>query len=218
MRKTTVMIFMVTLVVVMTSGVSFAKSIFKSIGDEDIEAVQKFVENGGDVNKRGSNGLTPLMSAVCEKEANIKIVNILVNAGADVNATDTLNTPILLTAVFRDRTDIVQTLVDSKVNIDVEDAFGTPVLSVAIYKGRTEIVQILIDAGADVNIEDAFGTPAILSAIHEGQTKIVSILIDAGVDINANLFMGMTALDFALLSKHKERDNIIKILKENGAK
>ena len=137
---------------------------------------------------------TPLSLAV--KAQATEIVQVLVNAGADVN-TVTRNdfrlyeTPLSL-AVKAQATEIVRILVDAgaDLNKETQNDFRldeTP-LSLAVKAQATEIVRILVDAGADLNKETQNGfrldeTPLSL-AVKAQATEIVRILVDAGADPN----------------------------------
>ena len=108
------------------------------------------------------------------------MVRILVDAGADVNARDSDNDPLLHSAIWRNYTDMVRILVDAPgVNLDARDADGDPLLRAAVWRGYTDMVRILVDAGADVNARDSDGETLLYEATWRGHDEIVQILLAA---------------------------------------
>ena len=73
--------------------------LFEAVKDGDIEKVKQTIADGADVNVHGFGGKTPLIRiahrAMDEKywhdQANLEIMRILVEKGADVNAKDLFN-------------------------------------------------------------------------------------------------------------------------------
>jgi len=55
------------------------------IRDESLDALKEYVEQGGDINKKGSKGITALMEAIAIQD--VPKVQYLIEQGADVNAT-----------------------------------------------------------------------------------------------------------------------------------
>ena len=84
------------------------------VRDESLESLKDYVKQGGDVNKKGSNGITALMDAVTI--ADISKVKYLIEQNADVNAvTDDGKTAYL----FAEGNDtIIDILKDSGANTD----------------------------------------------------------------------------------------------------
>ena len=115
---------------------------------------------GLNVNARTKDGRTLLDYAIrWQDSGDTEIVQILVDAGANVNATDAGGEPPIFDAVFSHRADIVQILVDAGADVDAKDARGKPLLHDAVFWADvdTEIVQILVDAGANLNATNAGG-------------------------------------------------------------
>lgn len=87
----------------------------------------------------------------------------------------------------------------------------TPLMVVA---NRPEDVQSLIDAGADVNLGDLNGITPLMLAVIYSNADSVKRLIKAGANVNAVSREFGSVLNIAI---QNEDQNIIKILKNNGA-
>ena len=141
----------------------------------------------------------------------------------------------LLTAIDKEKSDVVQELLDSgidpnkdpvPVDIPLEGAYP---LHLAVVKGNKEIVQILLDNGAKIDIKAKNkdeATPLAWAAFFI-QKDMVSLLIEAGAAINvldANHGTPVDAAAFAWRLSHDYEEKakplmeILTILKANGGK
>ncbi len=142
------------------------------------------------------------------------IVRILVDAGADVNARDKDDDPLLYTAVREDEPEIVQILLDAGADVNARNSSDDPLLYTAVYWGYSEIVRILVDAGADVNARNSSDDPLLYTAVYWGYSEIVRILVDAGADVNARNNSGDPLLYTAV---REDEPEIVRILVDAGA-
>ena len=166
--------------------------------------------------------------------ASKKIVKILVDNGADVDAKDANGDPVLYTS-FGWSSDVVETLVDAGADVNAKTDAGDTLLYEAVRLGGDaffssdiarykEIVQILVDAKADVNSKNRDGNP-ILYSTFGWSSDVVQTLVDAGADVNARTASGDTLLyeavslgGNAFFSSDKARyERIVKILVAAGA-
>ena len=162
------------------------------------------------------NGNPALLWA--SRNGHTEIVEMLINAGADVNAKNNDYTTALMDASTKRHTEVVRMLIDAGADVNAKNDFSNTALMIAsgYYRNdNPEIVRILIQGGADVNAKNDFGSTALMKASQEGHTEIVSMLIDAGADINAKNDYGSTALTLARNPGHTE---IEEILKQAGAR
>lgn len=84
-------------------------NIFDIIKANNIEAIKKYINEGNDVNIADElYGNTPLIQAVCEE--NIEIIQLLIDAGANINTPTYFNISPLKIAIQRDHNDIVHYL------------------------------------------------------------------------------------------------------------
>ncbi len=112
---------------------------------KDETKARSLIEGGADVNRRTSNGTTPLSRAV---DVGFKdIVELLIAKGADVNAKDTWNWTALHSAVYGHK-DIVELLITEGANVNARDGADRTPLFYAKDEGNTEIVELLRKHGA----------------------------------------------------------------------
>ena len=110
-----------------------------------------------------------------------RIVQCVVDEGANVDAKDSDGYPMLYWAITRNKpVEISRILVDAGANVDAKDSDGYPMLYWAITRDNPEIVRILVDAGADVNAKTSGGDPPLTVAKRRGNDVIIKILEDAG--------------------------------------
>ena len=106
--------------------------------------------------------------------------------------------PLLTSAVYKNRPDIVKILLNKGANINkAGPTHGDTALIVAARWGRTDMVKYLILRGANVNAQDVKGKTALMTAIKNGHIEIVEVLIRAGANLNVKDGRGRTALAHA---------------------
>ncbi|MCT7546124.1 ankyrin repeat domain-containing protein [Aliarcobacter cryaerophilus] len=204
-------------------GFSGITPLFDSIFKNNWEVAKLLIEAGADVNIARETNLkyTPLLLISAKTETSIDIFNMLIKAGADINAIDKYLFTPLHWASHYNHIELVKVLIKAKANLnekatyyDDEEGFSgfTPLYD-SIFKNNWEIAKLLIEAGADVNIKretDLKYTPLLLiSAITEPSIDIFNMLIKAGADINAKDKKSWTPLHWASGNNHIE---LVKVL------
>ena len=149
------------------------------------QEIQEAIQQGADVNERGKKGQTVLMRAIGGHDAdddffpaNIQVVSVLLQYGADVNAIKSggdKDESALVNASFSGRADIVKLLLQygANVNMTVDEDFNITALMAASLVAQSEVVKALLEAGANVNARDEDGNTA-LAYVH---TKTILFII-----------------------------------------
>ena len=176
---------------------------------------------------RSPTGRTPLHEAAAYA-SNPAVIELLVAAGADVNARD-LNgyTPMHSAAWYNHRPEVMAALIAAGANLNARDPDGyvppsgggtndrTPLL-MAVYHGgvlvsgdrgpprfNAGVVETLVRAGADMTLTDGSGR----TALHEAarwHPAVFPLLLRLGADPNVRDAEGNTPMDYALRNRSLE--------------
>jgi ankyrin repeat protein len=127
---------------------------------------------------------TPLMHAA--RAGNVDAVNMLLLAGAQVNARESWNGQSALQwAAAEGRGAVVEALIEGGADIRQRSNAGTTPLLFAVRKGDMRSVNALLAAGADVNEKRFDLATPLLVAIINGYEDLVDLLLAKGADPNA---------------------------------
>jgi ankyrin repeat protein len=149
-----------------------------------------------------------------------RAVRLLVEAGANINATDDRGRTAAMAATHANQVETVRVLIDIGADINIrDDRLDNPFLY-ASAEGLFEIVQLTIDANADTRLTNRFGGTALIPAAERGHVEIVrELLTRTDVDVNHINNLGWTALlEAIILSDGGERhQQIVQLLLDHGA-
>ncbi|WP_299325465.1 ankyrin repeat domain-containing protein [uncultured Maribacter sp.] len=105
------------------------------------------------------NGSTPLHRlAFGTKDA--AIIELFLNAGADVNQADEKGNTPFLNAAARNQLSMVQLLSKNVKDINAANKSGETALMLAAHSNKADVVEFLISKGADINAQDTAGNTA----------------------------------------------------------
>jgi ankyrin repeat protein len=179
----------------------------------DIDQIRKFI-NKNDVHNIDLEEMTPLHYAI--KRNDPKIVQILIDYGADLNAKnkDGLTPLHYAVSLVNVNLDIVQLLIKgSDVNSKIPNVYS--ILHTACYHKGPILVETLIKAGADVNENNnQDGRYPLHVAVLYSDLDTIKCLLDNGADVNATNNDEETALH---LAAENDRIEVVKILLLYGA-
>lgn len=150
------------------------RKFFSAVGDNDLEYVQKYIENRGNVNVKDEIGYTALHIAAENK--NFEMCELLLTNGANVNAKNKSGNTALHLAVLNRQLSICDLLIIHKIDVNLEDRGGVTALHMAASNGDLDICKMLIAAGADRNIEDNEGNTALTLAARYKRVDVSDFL------------------------------------------
>jgi ankyrin repeat protein len=109
-----------------------------------------------------------------------RIVEILLNKGADLDAWDGAGRTALMIASGEGHVEIVKTLLKHNASVNAQDADGLTALMWAACWGKAEAVKILVDAPTQLDITDRLGNTALDWASRAGHESLCEILLSRG--------------------------------------
>ncbi len=186
MKNKTINIFTVAVLLVAHASFIFANEklneyLRQAIKDTDVQQVKSLLQKGADPNyRRGDYDdpmiLTAVQSERTESEKGIQIVDLLIEAKADVNAKGSVGWSAISIAASWAHVKTLQHLIKAKANVNIKDDSGSTPLVNVISKNRAlpydsndvNLVKMLIEAGADPNLVPKNGAPPILTLVQSG--------------------------------------------------
>jgi ankyrin repeat protein len=181
----------------------------------DVETVRTLLRNDPDlvVGKSISiPGGTPLQEAAIRGQS--AIVELLLAAGAAVNAKDHFgNTPLFWSA-FNGNVVTAELLLKSGGDVNIKSRYGRTPLYVAAEYGNSGIVKLLLASNADVNVKAKDGSTPLLEAAAGGYERTAQSLIASRAEIDATNDMGQTPLYMAAGKGNKD---VVELLLANKA-
>jgi ankyrin repeat protein len=211
----------------------YRSALHLAAGSGNPEIVQMILDRNPELEARGGEGETPLLTA--SSDGNPAVVQLLLDHGADPHACDddgstaldyagTLGVSRMLIKLNVSQTcaflcaanhgdpEQMQLLLDYGASPDVRGDYEETPLHSAAHWGRLAAVRFLVlEAKVDVNARDRDGTTPLHLAsqgLLEANPKLVEFLLDHGADVKARLYddseNGATAYDFASQDEIRE--------------
>ena len=153
-----------------------------------------------------------------------EIIEKLLAAGADPNYQSRYISTALVIASSCGNSTIVEKLLAAGADPNLQDMGGdTALMYQATYRpeetpNSLAIVEQLLAKGAKINHQNMFKNTALMGAARTGKKAIVEKLLKAGANPNLTNYIGETALTEARASRNDDKEAIIKLLLEYGAK
>jgi ankyrin repeat protein len=149
------------------------------------------------------NGLNPLL-ALAADEGDMELIEILLTAGANIDAPNIDGRTPLHYAAFHGSKEIIKILLAAGANIDATDINGVTPLYLATFYKHKEIVDALLAARANPNIPCNDGKTPLHRAVYTGSKEIVEALLAARANPNIPCNDGKTPLHTAVYNGSKE--------------
>lgn len=216
-----------------------APALMWAVWEEKYYVANLLLQRGADVNRPDETGYTPLMAA-CDME-NTKLVRLLVEKGADINAVElTYGMSALQNACAVGSDDIFDLLVEHQADVEHVDKYGGNCLEEAAFYGHKSIADKLqnlglktewplhvaaglgdkdevekrLAAGGDANQPNqGWQNTPLLFALGGGQKDIAKLLIDSGASLDTKNVLGAGPLHIAASAG---RPKVVEWLLEQG--
>lgn len=167
------------------SGNDYEHSLLIAAADGDLQTVQEIVQAAPElVNCRDDFENTPLILAA-EHPGNTAVIELLLERGARINATNQLGRTALVEAASIGDLPNVALLLSYKADLSVVTNEQETPLTFAVVNEYPSVVKALLAAGADVNWKDTNGWMPLTYAVYSRNAGIVRLLIEAGADTHA---------------------------------
>jgi len=169
----------------------------------DVENLYLCLNQGADVNE-DADGYACLHYAIAKDNANtVEIIKILLEAKANINATDKKGRTPLMHSVKKNHLSATQILLDYEADILAQDSLGNDALKNAIIsKASPDMIRLLINNGADINSINFNGITPLILAVKFDDDEIVELLIDRRADIHVEDHEHHNALYYAAFNNN----------------
>lgn len=193
-----------------------------------LEAFNKALVDGADVNAKDSRPYTPLMAAVSDRdsERGLQKVKILLAAGADPQVKGSQATGVLHRASIHAGAATMRLLLGLGLEVDSRDVFGaTPLMYTSLDDDQAraaEKVELLLNAGGSLGLEDERGATVLHRAARSAHLATIKVLLAAGADVNHVTKQGDTPLSEACMFNKPQwaeglQEEVVRTLLEAGA-
>jgi ankyrin repeat protein len=180
-----------------------------------VAEVRSLVAMNAAVNGRDDVGCTALHLAAGLGRAEVLLVLVHPNAGADKEANCAAGRTALHYAAVNGHVEAITVLVQAGADTDAKDATGRTPLHHAASEGHVEAIKAFVQLGANKEAKDNGWATPLHNAACVGNVEAIKALEQLGADKEANNAHGGTPLHQAALDGHVEA---IKLLAELGAR
>lgn len=188
-------------------------SIITYVKNNQLDAVEKALKEGANVNTKDGDGRSLLLLAT--RATNYDMAKLLVSYGADVNLQDNMLDSPFLYAGATGQTTMLRLFLAHGARFDIFNRYNGTALIPACERGHVETVKLLTSTkGFPIDHINRLGWTALLEAVILGDgssryQEIVGILKAAGCDISIADNDGKTPLQHAKAAGYSA---IVKVL------
>ncbi len=154
------------------------------IENNNIDEVKKIISNEFvHLNEKNSRGETFLSCGVANN--NIKIIEYLVDKGAEIDCQDSQGVTPIMIAAFKKNMEIIKYFEKKGADIEIKDEEGHNILYYAVKGGNLEIIKYFLNKGISYDKDSLFGI-----TLWNKQYKISDFLHSLGLKPSIKIFVG----------------------------
>jgi ankyrin repeat protein len=189
-----------------------------AISKNELEMTAFLIKKGANVNYFYKNhkykylSKMPLISAI--QTNNEKMINLLVDAGAEIEFDGYDGETPLMYAFNADTHKAFKALINKGANVNCTTKKGETPLILLIKNKEFERIQFLIEKGANLNAKENNNKSVLYYALETNNKKVIDMLTDAGAKIDHGGYGKDNPLVSSIVN---ERNNSIKTLVKLGA-
>gem|GEM_PF-844634 len=203
---------------------SATQSLIQACKANQIFQIQKYIQEGADVNAANAQGILPLYYAV--RNANSQAVELLIDHGAKVDLYSAgegaefkdVTMPVLMWAASMKKNGMVSLLVSRGVSLEIGDSNSRHLDCLAVESNNTELLDLIVEKGGQFNSFYLFRRGASGSLLHlaieDDNIPMLSYLLEKNVDPEIRDHLGRSALIAAVEANNLE---MVKLLVAKGA-
>jgi predicted Fe-Mo cluster-binding NifX family protein len=170
--------------------------------------IEWLVSKGANLNIKGRPAIVAAGGS-----SSVKVVELLLKNGADVNAVDSVGKTAMGSALYNKRYELLALLIANGYRI-LEDGIS---LRQAVADRQYRAVDLFLAAGLDVNLHKAnmvypYNPTAVMTAATNNDLKMVQLLIQHGADVTIKDKYGERPFNAAVQHKNSEMMALIKSL------
>jgi ankyrin repeat protein len=172
------------------------EKLLAAAGEGEADDMLAALKAGADPNARDEKKNTPLILAswfnLWSKDK--AVVDALMKAKADVNATNQVGLTALMAAAGGGRDDMLNALLACGAKLNAKDKDGWTALMYAAVNGEWRTTEALLAKKPELDNIDTDGYSALFIALNQGKGGVAERLINAGADLTKKTPAGNTAL------------------------
>ena len=185
-----------------------------ALAENRLNVLKWLLEKGANLNITGKPAIVVAASS-CVTD----VIELLIGAGADVNAKNVFNASPLHKASAYGEVGVIEKLLDRGADIHLKERSGKTSLYMAAEYGHANAIRALEQRGADVNARDNQGLSPLRCAMLQRKDNAAIELLKLGADIDESLLNGFSqkikVAFFQTLTTSLEPDDLNKAIVEN---